>query len=101
MFINCFFLLYIFHRHKNKARVDEINLLLQGLPIPNPSLAADEPLLQPLELEKIPIPAQTSLAPNPWAPSTSSSCAMADDPEVVILEKVENIPSNGKYVVHS
>ena len=69
--------------------------LLQGLPIPKPSLAAEEPLLQPLELGKNPIPAQSSLAPNPSAPSTSSSCAMAE----VIVKKVQNIPSNRKYVV--
>ena len=62
-----------------------------------PPLAANEPLPKPLE--KIPSTAPIPIALDSSAPSTSSSCAVAEDPEVAIVEKVEKIPSNGNYSI--
>lgn len=67
--------------------------------MPDPPLAANEPLPKPLELEKIQSTAPLPIALDSSAPSTSSSCAVADDPEVAIVEKVEKIPSNGNYSI--
>ena len=68
--------------------------------MPDPPLAASEPLLQPLELEKVPtstpVPAPT--LPDPNAPSTSSSCAVDEDAELVIVQKVEKPPTNGNFI---
>jgi hypothetical protein len=77
--------------------VDEVNLLLQGLSVPNPPLAADEPLPEALEVQPNPMPVMPPpVSTDPSAPSTS---VVAEDPELVIVEKAERIPSNCKYIM--
>jgi hypothetical protein len=82
--------------------MDEVKHLLQGLSIPAPPLAADEPLLQSLHLDK---PTQSVSTPQPPSTSqpasTSLPVAIADDPDVVIVNKVEKTPSDCKYVMMS
>jgi hypothetical protein len=79
--------------------VDEVNLLLQGLSVPNPPLAADEPLPEPLQLQPNPMPVMPPpVSTNPSAPSTS---VVAEDPELaVIVENAQRIPSNCKYIMN-
>ena len=73
--------------------MDEVKLLLQGLPeIPQPPLAANEPLLTPLELVEPGTPPQPSV---PRPPTSLPPVVSVDDPEVIILTKKP--PSNCKY----
>ena len=72
--------------------MDEIQLLLQGIAIPEPPLAAAERLPEPLEPQ--PLPPVPAPRPAPTAPLTSS---VAEDPELVVIRKVEKTPSNGNY----
>ena len=65
--------------------------------MPDPPLAASEPLLQPLELEKVPAPTPAPTLPDPNTPSTSSSCAVDVDPELVIVQRVEKPLTNGNF----
>ena len=73
--------------------MDEIQLLMQGISVPQPSLAAAERLPQALDPQPLP----PMPAPGPAETAAPSASAVAEEPELVLIRRVEKTPSNGNY----
>ena len=78
--------------------MSEVKLLLQGLSIPSPPLAAKELLPQSLELEKAPVATTSFVKHQVPTPPSNLTCSIAGDPDVVFAERVQSIPSNGMVI---
>ena len=66
---------------------------MQGITIPEPSIAAAERLPQALQPQPLP----PMPAPGPAEIAAQSTSAVAEEPELVLVRRVEKTPSNGKY----